>query len=435
MLRKYRPVLIVLLVLVSLPLIVKGLMHLRVQQIMDDLVARAADRFEISYAGIDTELAGAASVTGIRILPVGLEQPITIDRVRLASEDPWVFIRPAGWSDTGRQGIPDRLHLLAQSVRVPMRRDVQEAFRRGMPMQPSSSGDCDSFNLDPVQLKAMGYPELSLDFSMDYRLDRVAEQLDLEFDVDLHKIESFSLATRLTGLLPEDIQTGRLANAKFALADMRMRLEPAFGERFVAYCAKRQGLSTDAFEKRLIDNLGGNLKDSGIVVGDELLQALRDYYRQWGEIRLYVKPEQPLGMLQFLSLKPDQMAQALGISLFVNGRLIHDLDVRIDLAQAPGVAPGDETRTTRDAPAAPPAQTRTVREFRPVAPGSLVRHIGSLVRIHPQDQPVRQGVLERVANGVADVRQHTLGGTVTSHVPLDTIRSVEVEWLRRVPAD
>jgi hypothetical protein len=137
-------------------------------------------------------------------------------------------------------------------------------------------------------------------------------------------------------------------------------------------------------------------------------------------------------MGQAMSIKPDNLVQALGISLFINDKPINDLDVKIDLqqlaseqGQVPGSGPGSKAKA--------PKRMRIIREFKPIPLDALDQQLGRTVRIHPLNQPTREGVLEAIANGEAQVRQRTHGGAVTSHIPLQEIRAVEVETLRREP--
>ena len=431
--RKYRVPLIILILLLAVPLVVKGLMYLRVKMAMDDFVAEAATQAAITYEGIDTELQGAASVVGIEVLPEGLKQPIRIERVRLATDDPWLFIKPDQWFKRDRQEIPKQLRVAVQSVRVPLDDAVYKTFVRRMEAQQLLHGGppdaCESFNLDPLELKAMGFDALTMDLGMSYQFRTVDERLDMSVDIDLHDIESVSMSMRLTGLVPEDIGKGRMTSARFAQADMKVRLEPAFGTRFVAHCAKKQGLTPAAYEDKLVKDFRDNLQHAGVTLGQELQQALENYYRQWGDIRIYIKPEEPIGMGKAMGLKPDNLVKALGVSLFINEKPVNDLDVKVDLHKLTG----EQEQANGAKSSAAPKRLRVIREYKPVPVDALDRYLGRTVRIHPLDQPIREGVLVAIVDGEAQVRQRTFGGSVTSHIPLQQIRSVEVETLRREP--
>ncbi len=83
--------------------------------------------------------------------------------------------------------------------------------------------------------------------------------------------------------------------------------------------------------------------------------------------------------------------------------------------------------------AKPPARVRIVRRFVPVSVGVLDQYLGQTVRIRPDAQPAREGVLVAIVNGEAQIEQRTHGGKVTSYVPLDRIRSLEVMQEKRQP--
>jgi hypothetical protein len=423
--------------LVAAPFVVKGLMYLRVKMAMDDLVNDAAGQAKISYQGIDTELKGAASVTGIEILPAGLDQPIRIDRVHLATGDPWQFIKPDQWFRQDSPEIPAEMHIAVQSMRVPLDEAVYKTFVQRMQAQrklgAAPPDACRSFNLDPVELKAMGFESLVMDLGMNYQFQPLDERLEMSLDINLYDIESLSMTMRLTGLVPEDLSSGRFAAVRFAQADMNVHLNPEFGRRFVAHCAKKQGVTPAAYEENLISGFRDNLQRTGITLGHELQQALENYYREWGDIRIYVKPEKPIGMGRAMSIKPDDLVRTLGISLFINDKPVNDLDVKVDLQQMAQMQ-GKGANAANGAKKPPaPKRLRVIREFKPTSINALDQYLGRTVRIHPQGQPVREGVLVAIVNGEAQVRQRTHGGSVTSHVPLQEIRSVEVETERREP--
>lgn len=430
--RKFPVLIVIVAVLVSLPLLLKGAMYLRVKQVMDDLVAQSAGRFEITYDSISTELKGAATVGGLEIRPAGFEQTISVEQVRVATDDPWAFVAPDTWGQTGEGALPERLHFNAFTVRIPLEQAVHDALRQQSPLAQFGSEGCDSLNIDPLQLQGMGFEALTLDLGLDYRFNAAEEGLELGFEFDLHQIESVSLTMRLSGFQPGNLGPEQLAGLRFAMADLRVRMEPAFGHKLVAHCAAQEGVPPDQYQQRLLSTLRENLGQSGITLGPELQAAIEGFYSEWGDIRVYLKPEEPLGMLQMAGLSPERLEQALGISLFVNDILVQNLDVDIDLNARRGgsFASGDDREGQRRAVT---PRTRIVREFHRIDPVALPGHIGRVVRIQPEGQPVREGVLAAIGDGEAQVRLHTRGGSVTSHVPLRSIVTVEVEKVRRVP--
>ena len=437
--RKTRNTLLALvLLLVALPLLFKGIMYLWVKLFLDDIVEQAPGQMDIRYQGIETEFKGAASVTGLQLIPRDFDAPIGIERVRVETDDPWIFIRPGHWG--GQQmDIPSRLRIDVLSIRVPLQKAVIEGIRQrraALLAQGAKWPDpCDSLGFDAEQLKAMGFDTVTLDLGIDYRFDTTGERLDVALDFDFHDIESISLGLSLQGIVPEDLHTGRLAGVRLVQADTRIFLEPAFGKRMAQHCAARRKLAVGDYQKQLIATFRDNLRRSGVTLGQELQQALERYFGQWGEMRLYIKPGQPLALLQLLGIKSDQLVRTLGISLFINDRPVNDLDVSVDLKKlsVPHSGGSAGTQQDRSVKAKPPARVRIVRRFVPVSVGVLDQYLGQTVRIRPDAQPAREGVLVAIVNGEAQIEQRTHGGKVTSYVPLDRIRSLEVMQEKRQP--
>lgn len=431
--RKTRNTLIlVVLVLAALPFAAKGLMYFRVKMAVDKSIAELADKAEIHYQGIDTELRGAASVLGLSIRPLEFKQPVTVERVRVRADGPWTLL--FGWSD-GRPP-PERLGMTLSSVRIPLDDAVLGYMNRalqGHAGQPPAGDPCASPRVDVRLLKAIGYQSVALDMDMHYRFDVPAEELNLALDFDMPGIESMALSLRLTGLVPEDIQEKRIAGVRFARADLDVNVAPEYGKRYVQHCAQRLGTSPEAFLEAQIQGARAQQESMGITLSPELRAALERFNREWGDIRLHVQPAEPLGLGQLAAIRPDQFVQALGISLAVNGKYVNDLDVQLDMQKLMALT-GRQAQAAATGPqAGAPKRVRVVRRFRLVPVETLGDHLGKWVRIHPRNAPVREGVLEAVSNGEAQVRQRAHGGSLTSYIPLRDIAALEVQRVERKP--
>ena len=440
--RKTRNALVVvILLLASVPLLLKGAMYLRARMALDDLADRLSPDTGLQYGGIETDLAGAVSVTGLEIRPRGFDLPITVERVRVRTGDFWSFIWPAGWDGTGEGGIPRQLGIVVQSMRVPLQKAVFDAIRERnralLAAGRETPAACDSLGFGAEELKAMGFRELMVDLDLGYRFDIPNEVLELAMDLDFRKIESLSMKVRLEGIVPEDLASGRVASgARLAGAELGVRMERDFGQRFVRYCAARKEMSPAEFLEGRKLAMRENLKRAGITLGPGLQRALDEYLESWGEVRLRLAPAEPIAPLRLMSLKPEQMPGVLGLSLFVNDRPVRDLDIGLDLKQlAEARGPARDAGEAGTPPARAPRRVRIVRRFRTVPVAGLDRYLGQVVRLHVAGQPAREGMLVAIADGEAQVEQRAHGGKVTSYVPLEKIQSLEVMREERKPLE
>ena len=235
-------------------------------------------------------------------------------------------------------------------------------------------------------------------------------------------------------VLPQDLQGQRVSMPALVRADMRVRVAREFGDRFMKLCAGRAGVTVDSFRARLLDDLQAQFAQVGMVLGPGLLQAMDDLYRDWGEVRLRVFPEKPLGVLEMMMMpSPQSLVSTLGLSLYVNDRPVPDLDFKLDLQLLQRDLGFESEWPQPESESSAPNLVRLTRNYEPVALAMLDQYIGSGVRIKPFEQPMREGTLSGIVNGEALVEQRTYGGKLTSYVSLDRIESAEVLVVKKTP--
>jgi len=432
--RPYKIPIIVLLVVVGAFLLVKGLMYLRVKSMMDDFVQQASASAEITYSGISTELTGGASVEGIRIRPLPLEQLVEIDRVHFTSDDPWALITGGDWRE---DPPPEQMKFALYGLRVALDDQLIEAIEAQAPVQGGTTAGetcMDGFNIDPRMLRELGFDELLMDAHMAYQFDVPEERLNATFAFDLMHIESAEMSVELTGVVPQDVQQQRLTAPSLASAEMRVEISRNFGERYLELCAQRAGSTPEAYRKELLERIQQELAATGVTLGAGLRQAMADMYTEWGELRLRMRPAEPLGPMQMLQMGPQDFVDTLGVSLRVNDRPVTDLSFDFDMQQLFRQAQAGADAQQEGTGSTPlPKRVRITRRYERVSVASLEDHIGASVKIKPLGQPLRAGQLVAITGGEAQIRQLAHGGSFTSHVPLREIESLEVQVIERQP--
>lgn len=433
--RTYRTPIIILLLLVGVFLLVKGVMYLRVKSLVDDFVAEASESVDITYDGISTEITGGAAVEGIRIRPLQLQQAVQIDRAYFSSDDPFALILGSDWK---QDRPPEQMRFKLIGVRVALDDKVLEALRaQAGDVETSSADACngDFNNLDPKLLGELGFDELRMDAYMEYAFDVPAETLAASMGFDLHNIQTVSMSVDLDGVLPEDLAGQQVTPPGMARAEMSVDVKRAFGDRYMKLCAERANVTVDEYRAQLLQRMNDDLRESGITLGAGLQKAMAEVYRDWGELRITLRPEEPLGPMHLFRLSPQNAVDLLGLSLRVNDSLVTDLSFDFDMqalmqrAQSQlGVAPAPETNLPRPEI---PKRVRITRTYKNVAVESLAQHVNGVVKIKPVGQPLRTGYLVSVEGGEAQIRQRAHGGTFTSHVPINEIESLEVQITER----
>ncbi|HHI77408.1 MAG TPA: hypothetical protein ENJ94_09560 [Gammaproteobacteria bacterium] len=427
--RHKRYLLLALILAAAMVLGLKGLMHLRVKLAVDNLITDLADRARIEYRDIDTRFDGSASVKGVVIEPHGLKEPITVEQVRIRTGDLGYFLDlDALFGKAQRR--PDQLFLQAEGIRLPLDDAILAQLRPPGALQPADAA-CTPGAVSLQQFRAMGLKFLEADVVAGYRFDREHETLDLEMEVDLQDVERIEMALTLGDIVPEDIEARRLARVRLVQAELAVDLNPQFARRWVAYCAQRRQLSPEAFVEAQIAEAHRQQAAAGVTLGERLQQALDDYSRNWGELRLSIRPAEPLPMLRLATTEPERLVQTLGLRLTLNGQPVQPLELHIDPQRLAGEPPGEAGAELSPPPA--PRGYRLERRFVPAGVGNLGDLLGRKVRIWPKGDPVREGVLIAVVDGDALVEQLMSGGKVVAYVPLKKIERIEVEEVKKIP--
>jgi len=412
--------------------VIKGWMYHNVRQVIEELSVQAAGRAEIAYEGIDTGLQGVVSVRGITVTPRGADQALRIERVRLSGPPLSYFLWGRG---SDKQAPPDHLNLNLDGISINLDPKLFAALRQDLPTpveQAEAANGCGpGESLDPELLHELGFRQLLMDMSFRYGYDRRQQRLDADMDMSIHHLERIQASLALADVSLEDMQKGNMASIP-SLAGLQLvtNVEPDFGRRYMAACAKRQGLEPDAYREQLVNRTLANLQQAGLHLGIGLTQALRDYHQQWGELSISAEPAKPVGLMALMFSPPQNWQRLLGIRVSLNQRKITDLSFTMHPPDPAEMAVLLGKEPPPQAPRKPRIRYRYVYKPAPVA--RLNELLGAEVRLHLRDQPLRSGILVAVEGGEARVEQRLHGGKMTAHVPLDEIVRVEVQAVEKI---
>jgi len=412
---------------------IKGWMYYNASRAMDELSLAAAGHAEISYGAIDTELSGVVRVRDLRVLPSGAPQPIEIDSARLSGPDLPYFL----WGQQGNQQQPPRLRLDLEGIRIDLDPALFDALQEEMAANGQTANDgCDpGAGIDPALLRELGLERLAMDAVMSYDYDADERRLSAEMELDVHQIERIQVSLALGDVAPDALSGGGNMNAIPTLAglNLELRVEPAFGNRYLAACAKRRGQDVETLRKSLVTDTLAGLARGGLQLGPGLSEAVATYHRQWGDLRISAEPPAPLNLMALVFSPPENWQRQLGVRVALNQVAVNDLsfELRPPDRDELAVLMGEEPPPAK--PTKPQDRYRYVYHDVPVA--TLVQHIGADVRLHLRDeQPMRAGTLMSVMASEARVEQRLHGGKMTAHVPLDEISRVEVRKVEKIPA-
>ena len=132
-------ILLILVVPIALYGAAKGLLYYKTKSAVDDVVEMLSSQADIRYADIATDLGGAVTVSNITVQPLGYEDSVVIDAVRISSDDPMFFLHGAQW-EPGSSSPPASLGFDVLGVTLPLNADLLDEFVAGSSAESTTSG-------------------------------------------------------------------------------------------------------------------------------------------------------------------------------------------------------------------------------------------------------------------------------------------------------
>jgi hypothetical protein len=433
MMRRSTKLLLILLIPALVYGALKGFLYYKAKRAMDDIVVAAANQADVRYADIGTDLRGAVTVSGISIQPHGYSDRVEIDALRVASDDPLFFYYGAQWQP-GKNAPPPQMSFAIDGLHVPLSADMLRQLEDAP--DAASTGPCEQgLQIDAALLQKLGFAELSMDLDGHYRVDEVARTLNFSMNMELRDIESLRLAATLSDLDVAELSGGRGAPPNLAELDVSLRVSPEFGRKALKLCAMGSELSVQDWSNRLADMALQDSERQGLKLGTGLADALREFYRSWGEFRLRAAPEQPVGPLSLMVMPPEQLVDALSLQLSLNDKAITDTSFTWQRPQAPALAAlfGNDDAEAASKQQAAPQRILVRRQYEPVAVQDIAKYIDSQILIKPRGLPPREGVLKSIKDNEAEVEQSLQGGKFTAYVPLNDVESLQALVQHEVP--
>ena len=415
--------------------VVKGFLYYKAKRNVDGMVAAVSSQADVRYADISTDLRGAVTVRGITVQPLGHDDSLHIEAIRVASDDPLFFYHGARW-EPGKNTPPPSLSFAIDGIRLPLTTDLlQTGAAAGGNADDSACAQ--GLQLTPIFLQKIGFSDLDVDIDGHYRLNEAARTLEFGINIDLHDIESLEFVAMMSDVDILGFSQGGGAPPNLAHLSLVAEVSPKFGRQALKECAIGTDETVQVWSERLAGQTLEALRAKGLTLGAGLSDAVREFFRTWGEFKLVSEPEQPIGLLSLMFLPPDQLVDAMALQLSLNDRAIVDtsFDWQRPDAQAPGLSTLFGVEQPQAQGAVAPKQTNRIivrRQYEPVPLRDIGRYVDQEVQIKPRSQPMREGVLRGIGESGAEVEQTLHGGKFTVYVPLDEIESVRAMFQRRV---
>jgi len=400
----------------------KGLLYWRARQMVTEVILQSAEVADVSYEGLDVALDGRLTLTDVAVRPLEVPKPLHIGRLTLSGPGPAFYLFHGEWDQGGEP--PEHLLVSFDDIEVGPENTLTDLFEQGQGLASSGKADGCGLNQGPDWdlLKALGMERLVIDFDTGYDYDKAKRRLDARFDMNVRGMESVSANVVLDDVVLEDLDKAPSRIPSLVSAELSMRIEPKFGEDYLAVCASRAGVSAEDYRQQQVADQLHELEVTGLRLGEGLQNAIETFYRDWGEVALQLDPKEPVAMMQLLFVPPDQLPEVLGLTLHINEDEVQDISVQWVGADVGGLQTLIEERKPQQAAPGPRYEYRYIR----VPVSQLVQHLKKPVRLKLRDQPERDGILASVGKDTVAVDSRRHGGTLTAHVPVEDIISAEV---------
>ncbi|WP_456448572.1 hypothetical protein [Thiolapillus sp.] len=397
--------------------------HYFVKTRVDDFILAAAPRAAIWYEALDTSLAGSIALRRVEIVPTGFDQGVLVGSVQLQGPDVFSFLLKQ-LPLVGEKGPPDFLNLAMRDVVLDLSAakaaSLDQSVARTNPQAAHNRDICKPWgSASFTQLQELGIKQLKGDSKMGYRHFARTQKLYVDVEGEFEGMQKTSLSLELNNVPALD--TRKLMGV--ALANMKINyfVEPEFGHRVAAYCAKKRGLSTEQYAELSADEMIRELSRNGIILGYGLTWALKNYVKNWGDLMVELSPPRPVGLLSLVNLPKRHLPEKLGLQLAINGQLVTDLYFSIH--QGTLLPLGSSARSEKK-PVKPRVQYRW--EYQKVSPGRLSSYLDHLVRIRTLDGVIHEGRLISNGGNKISVQKKISGGKFVAHLSPANIRSVQV---------
>ncbi|WP_341936906.1 hypothetical protein [Marinimicrobium sp. C2-29] len=167
-------------------------------------------------------------------------------------------------------------------------------------------------------LEPMGYTELVLD--SDWHYQRTEGGMDLRAEVNTRQMHSLSTHLSLALQMPDR----NLTRAGVALLGSRLRSlhltyhDQGLAPRVMNFCQAETGLDASGFLARHLQAWQEAWNHQGLVAGEDMVDAYRQFLQQPDRWRVDIDPASPLPLGLLLGAAPERWLRQLELSVSVN---------------------------------------------------------------------------------------------------------------------
>jgi len=290
--------------IIGLPIILyvlsKGAMEYKARSFMDQEIASSSSNGVLTYKDLETDVRGQTKYNEISMKPNGVESSITIDQVVISGPGPIAFVTGGNISGTD---IPKDLHIFIDNLHIPLDDDLIAKYKTENPSSSKKKVDgCSAYDFltNSKIIKETGINDYSINAVFKYKFNTSSDTLFAELDIDIAKIGRLQFSLDLESVKPDVLSKlfragdyGGLTQVMPALAstDLSFNTNKLFATKYKAICAEKRKMTVSEYEQYLHLDNQLLLAQLGVTLGYGLKRTLKKYIKDWGEIRISIRPD------------------------------------------------------------------------------------------------------------------------------------------------
>jgi hypothetical protein len=412
----------------------KGYVYFSVKGKLDDLTRRATPFVTLTYGEIESDLRGKVTVKDAAAMPVGTTLEFRAEEVEIEGPDLAFLLALSG--DFKSSEAPDHMRLHFRGVSIPSDEDLMSQLsglsarsgtqeKRPVPPKVCSLGGI----FQHIGMERIGYGTLPMDFSIGYDYYRPANELTINSNYSHTGLDSLDWKMVFKNM-PQADQIMQGVKPELGRMEGSYRVDRTYMKRMVDYCAKQAKVTPQQYVDSLFhqpdDYYARNL---GIIPGEGIRSALKSLLSGATELSFSAYPSIEITAQMFSGYQPDELASLLGVQMSVDGKRVPDISFTVPNNRQLYAEEKSKDKTSTPTEAELRAKRKPLRYIKTKL-ADLGNYLGAMVQLHVKYEPQpRTGILDKITKDIVDVQQRIYGGSITVHIPIKSIESVEV--LRR----
>ncbi|GAA4360448.1 hypothetical protein [Kangiella marina] len=393
-------ILIVLLILAGLAY---GYIWYKNKQMIDNIFTAMKMQAPASYDSTYVSFDGKSVTTNIKITIPGTAQKATIEEIRFGTDsliNSFKLVRSieSGQYFGGVQNMSAEIKQLQFPLVSSMDSDSSYDSQPDLLTTMSLAGCDNKTSLDISDYTAMGYQQVTLDFSTSFTYDKHINQANWNMYVNAGEYGSLNVDFLLDQINPNAL----VQNPKLKSVTVEA-LTTDFTNRLFEYCAELEGLELAQYYPRHIDYLRHVLYDNNLHFSEEFYDTYKTYIRQPGSIRLESYPTDSINSMEMMQMSAQRLMSALSVRIFFNDQRVRQIygnpPLPSELPELDTVVELEDDNLTR-------VQGLTLQD---TAPSNLGQYIGYEARFNYRGKSF-VGTVQSVSGSIARVKTFISSG-------------------------